>query len=411
VKADVVGTVALRRNRNFRLLWIGQVLSDLGSQIGTLAYPLLVLALTHSTVIAGAVGTVSSAAAFVVRLPAGALADRLDRRRTMIACDAVRAAALALLAVLVVVGGASWLLVMAVALVDRALDTLFTPAATAALPGIVANEQLETAWAATEGRQYAASLSGPAVGGILFGLGRAIPFVADAVSYGISTLTSILMRGEFRASPNGDARAGLWRESFEGVRLLWRDAVLRSVLLRAPLMNFAFTGAIFTVTLGLRHNGSSGAVVGIALAVIMAGGLLGAVAAPWIQKRVSVSHSILLLTVSGAALMTVAAFVMPSPFVAVPLAIPLILSPAANAALFSAMLRQTPEAMRGRVNNALFQVAIGLATLAPIVSGLLIDRASAGWAMGLFAATLVALIPLLFVLPDLPEGERERSAI
>src|SRR5215471_2417404 len=83
----------LRANRNFRLLWIGQVLSDLGTQVGSLAYPLLVLALTHSALIAGAVGTAASASAFAVRLPAGALADRLDRRRTMILCDALRTAA------------------------------------------------------------------------------------------------------------------------------------------------------------------------------------------------------------------------------------------------------------------------------------------------------------------------------
>src|SRR5581483_3356422 len=71
----------LRHNRNFQMLWIGQVLSDLGSGFGALAYPLLILALTHSPVIAGAVGTITSGAAFVTRLPAGSLADRLDRRR------------------------------------------------------------------------------------------------------------------------------------------------------------------------------------------------------------------------------------------------------------------------------------------------------------------------------------------
>ena len=92
---------ALRANRNFRLLWIGQVLSDLGTQIGNLAYPLLVLALTHSALIAGAVGTAASGAAFAVRLPAGALADRLDRRRTMVLCDGTRLLALTALAVLV----------------------------------------------------------------------------------------------------------------------------------------------------------------------------------------------------------------------------------------------------------------------------------------------------------------------
>ena len=94
--------VPLRRNRSFQMLWIGQVLSDLGSGFGALAYPLLILALTHSPVLAGAVGTIASLCAFIVRLPAGALADRLDRRKTMMACDGVRTLVLAVLAVAVV---------------------------------------------------------------------------------------------------------------------------------------------------------------------------------------------------------------------------------------------------------------------------------------------------------------------
>ena len=149
--------IPLRRNRNFRMLWAGQVLSDLGSEFGTLAYPLLILALTRSPVIAGAVGTVTAIVAFAVRLPAGALADRLDRRRTMIVCDGARTIVLAALAVAVALHRIVWPVVLVVAVVDRVGDTLFTPASTAALPSIVADEQLEGAWAATEARQYAAS--------------------------------------------------------------------------------------------------------------------------------------------------------------------------------------------------------------------------------------------------------------
>src|SRR5581483_2375803 len=108
----------LRSNRNFRLLWIGQILSDVGTQIGTLAYPLLVLALTHSALLAGAVGAAAAAAAFAVRLPAGALSDRLDRRRTMVVADGIRALALGALAALVLAHTISWPVVLAVAIVD-----------------------------------------------------------------------------------------------------------------------------------------------------------------------------------------------------------------------------------------------------------------------------------------------------
>jgi MFS family permease len=99
----------------------------------------------------------------------------LDRRLTMIACDTVRTALLALLGILIAVHLVSWPAVLVVSLIEGAAGGLFDPSATAALPAIVAEEQLVEAWAATEGRTWAASLAGPALGGLLFGLGRAGP--------------------------------------------------------------------------------------------------------------------------------------------------------------------------------------------------------------------------------------------
>ena len=79
------GPVPLRRNSGFQMLWIGQLLSDTGSQISLIAYPLLILALTHSPALAGVVGTAREIALICVQLPAGALSDRIDRRRLLIA--------------------------------------------------------------------------------------------------------------------------------------------------------------------------------------------------------------------------------------------------------------------------------------------------------------------------------------
>jgi predicted MFS family arabinose efflux permease len=398
------GLGALRANRNFRLLWIGQILSDLGTQIGTLAYPLLVLALTHSALVAGAVGTAAEASAFVVRLPAGALADRLDRRHTMMLVDAARTVALATLAVLVATGAVNWPTVMAVAIVDRAGDTLFTPSSIAALPLIVPDEHLETGWAVSEGRQYAANLVGPPLGGFLYGIGRAVPFVADAVSYGVSVLTSRAITGDFAtSSAPAEERRGLWTESLDGLKLLWRDSFLRAVLIQAPLINFAFSGAIFTVILGLRRNGVSAVVIGTAEAAIMVGGIVGAVLAPRIRARLTVRQALLLLTGGGTIMFLAAALIMPSPIVAIPLALPLVLSPATNAALFAIVLRRAPASMHGRVNAGLFQVATALAAVAPLVGGIVVNEASANWAMVLFAMALALAVGVALIFPLPPE--------
>jgi MFS family permease len=93
-RAMASGSSVLHRNRDFMLLWSGQALSGLGSQISVVAYPLLVLALTHSPAKAGITGFAKALPIFLLALPAGALADRMHRKHLMVASDGVRAVAL-----------------------------------------------------------------------------------------------------------------------------------------------------------------------------------------------------------------------------------------------------------------------------------------------------------------------------
>ena len=398
--ADRAGPVPLRRNRGFRLLWIGQVLSGTGTEAALIAYPLLILALTHSPAIAGLAGTVPLVVQLLLALPGGALSDRLDRRLTMIVCDTGRGAALAVLAVLVLLHLVSWPVVVAVAVIDQAASMLFSPAASAALPAIVADEQLEPAWAATEARTYAASLAGPALGGFLFGLGRAVPFLADAASYLVSVAAVSRIRGTFRPGRSGGSKA-LWREVADGLHLVWRNPLLRAVVIQAPLINFAFTGVLFTITVALRRHGTPPGVIGLVQAGIALGGLLGAIIAPRLQGRLPLRPLVIVMTTAGTALFAVAAALLPSTLVALPVAITLLLAPAANAALFAAMLRTAPQHMRGRVNNTVLQAATGLAALAPLTSGLLVEHLSGRWALAAFAATLAISAIMSTSLPGL----------
>jgi MFS family permease len=400
------GPVPLRRNQGFRMLWTGQLLSDTGSQIGGLAFPLLILALTHSAVLAGAVGTVRATTGICFQLPVGALADRFDRRLTMIICDIVRAVLLAVLAVLIVARLASWPVVMVVSVIAGGAGAIFTPAAAAALPGIVPDAQLEEAWAATEARTYAASLAGPALGGVLFGLGRAVPFAADAVSYVASFGTVSQIRGRFRPQ-NATGRKALLREVADGLQLVWQVPTLRAVAIQVPLVNFAFTGVIFTVTLALRQHGTSTAVIGLVQAAIAVGGLLGAIVAPRLQGRMRLATLASTITVAGAVLSGAAALLVPSPLVAAPVALALLLAPAANAALVAVVLRSAPEEMRGRVTSTVVLAATALAALAPLIAGLLVQHVSGAWAVGAFAATMAIAAVLCLALPGLRQAQGE----
>lgn len=407
-----VPPLPLRRNRGFRLLWIGQVLSDTGTEAAFIAYPLLILALTNSAAIAGLVGTVSLVVRLILGLPGGAVSDRLDRRLTMIVCDTVRAAVLAVLVVLVLLHLVTWPIVLAIAAIDGGAGVLFDPSASAALPAIVADEQLERAWAATEARTYAAGLMGPALGGFLFGLGRAVPFAADAASYLVSAAAVSRIRGKFRAEPSG--RKALWREVIDGLHLVWHNPLLRAVVIQAPLVNFAFNGALFTITLALRRHGTAPGIIGLTQAGIAVGGLLGAIIAPRLQGRLPLRRLVIVMTTVGTAMFGVAALLLPSTLVALPVAANILLAPAGNAALIAAMQRATPDDMRGRVNSTVLQAALSLTTLAPLTSGLLVEHFSGQWAMAAFAATMGIAAILCVVLPGLKitgSGDGKNDAV
>jgi MFS family permease len=394
------GLTPLARNRGFRLLWIGQVLSDTGTEAAVIAYPLLILALTHSPVIAGFVGTVDLVVQLILGLPGGAVSDRLDRRLTMIVCDAGRAAVLALLAVLVLVHLVTWPVVLAVAVIDGGANVLFRPSASAALPVIVADQQLEQAWAATEARSYAAGLAGPALGGFLFGLGRAVPFAGDAASYLFSAASVSRIRGKFRAGPPGGRKA-LWREVVDGLHLVWRNPLLRVSVIQAPLVNFAFNGVLFTITLALRRHGTAAGVIGLVQAGIAVGGLVGAVAAPRLQGRLPLRWLVIAISTAGTVMLGAAALLVPSTLVALPVAVDVLLAPAANAALLAAMMRAAPPDMLGRVSSTLYQMSMSLVWLAPLTSGLLVEHFSGHWAMAAFAAAMGIAAVLCVAMPGL----------
>src|SRR5919202_3578730 len=120
-RTDSTSSVPLRRNRDFRLLWSGLAVSILGSRMSATAYPLLVLSLTHSPRDAGLVGFCATLPYLLVQLPAGAIVDRVNRKRLMIACDIGRALALASLVVALAAGVLSLAQVIVVSLLQGSL--------------------------------------------------------------------------------------------------------------------------------------------------------------------------------------------------------------------------------------------------------------------------------------------------
>ena len=377
----------LWRNRDFNLLWISQSLSDLGTAISALAVPLLVLALTHSPVQAGLVGTIGLVVTVLCRLPAGVLVDRIDRRRVMLACDAVRLVAYLALAVIVVEDRVTLPAVIAVTVIGSACNAFFATAEHSSLRNIVARGQVPAAVARNEARVYATALAGPPIGGLLFGLGRSLPFFGDALTFLASFLGVALARGPFqeeRVEPPGGHAAAL----VEGLRFVFGNPFLRAILLIAAPLNLALNGIIFTIIVTLQRHDVPPAIIGTVETVVAVGGLLGALAAPSLHRRMPLPSLIRGICWAAAGFLAFSAMVTSSVAAAVPVAIAVFLGPASNAALFGHQASITPDRLQGRVVSVVIVVATSVSAAAPLIAGVLIATLGGPAAVLLFAAAV-----------------------
>jgi MFS family permease len=280
----MAGQVPLRRNRDFMVLWSSQVVSTVGTRVSSIAYPLLVLAVTHSAAKAGIVGFAQTLPFLLLYLPAGAFIDRWNRKRTMIVCDAGRAIALGSIAVTIALGWLSLAQVVAVTLIEGSLFVLFDLAEGAALPQLVAREQLQTAIAQNQAKTQGADVVGQPLGGVLFSTAPLLPFLIDAVSYLVSFVALLFIRRPFQP-PCTRQPTRLKAEVAEGLRWVWREPFLRAAVGVIGGINFVFNALTLVLIVRARELGASPALIGAMFAFVGAGGLLGSFVAPWVQRR------------------------------------------------------------------------------------------------------------------------------
>src|SRR5260370_28066593 len=171
-------------NLDYMLLWSGQMVSNVGTQVSTLAFPLLILALTNSPAQAGFAGALRALPYVIFSLPAGALIDRWDRKRVMILCDTGRALSLASIPVALATGHLTIIQLYLVSLIEGTLFVFFNIAEAACLPRVVPKEQLPAATAQNMATDGVTTLIGPSLGGALYTAWSVAAFLADAISDG-----------------------------------------------------------------------------------------------------------------------------------------------------------------------------------------------------------------------------------
>lgn len=396
--------VPLRKNVQFQLLWLGGAVSLLGTQLTTYAMPLLILAVTGSYFWAGVVAGVRATTLILAQMPAGVWVDRWDRGRVLVWSQTTQAVAAAAMAANVVVGANSIPLFIAMAAVDGVCTAFSSPARAAAIKAVVPQDQLRTAFAQEEARSHVAWLGGPSLGALLYGFGRAVPFVGDAVSFLVAAVCAWFARIPPRAAQR--PRQRMHQDVREAWSWLWHQRGLRNMVAIFLTLNLLGMASMIPVVALVKERGGSDWLVGLVLTGVGVGGVLGALVAPRVHVTPGRIVVAVLFLYGGSTVAMALPFGAWWPFL--PLMVTTIGTALLNVSVTAVFTAMIPDDLMGRMDAVLNFAARALTPLAPVLGAFTADLVGGAAALLTFG-TLILVTAVVAVFTDLRTPVAQQS--
>lgn len=272
---------------SFWKLWTSSGLSNLADGVFKVALPLMAIQLTQSPTLIAGVTVAATLPWLLFALTAGALADRLDRRRLMLWANLSRAVLPALLiAVILLDLGSIWALYVVAMMVGIA-ETVYDTSAQSILPQVVDKFQLSRA----NGRLYAVELTanqfiGPPLGGLLVGVGVVAGFAVPAALWLAAVGGLLLLPGSFRVER--EQKTTLRFDIKEGLKFLWNQKILRTLAVMTGVFNFASSAAFAVLVLFAVGPGSAMGLSEIGFGLLLTTSAVGAFIGSFISEPVEV---------------------------------------------------------------------------------------------------------------------------
>jgi MFS family permease len=395
VQRFAVDREPLRVSRDFRLIWWGEVVSQTGTQIATVALLIQVYDLTHSSAAVGVVGLVQLVPMMVVSMLMGPVIDRVDRRKILVFAQIALAGTSGLLLFGALLGDPPLALVYSAAALNAALVSVALPTRSAVTATLVPRELFPAATALNQVMWTGAAVVGPAIGGLIVanvGLGWA--YAIDLASYGVAFVCALMLRPLVPERDEHNADETGIDAVLAGVRYLRGKRVLQSTFtIDIIAMVFGMPRALFPQLAHEQFHGGD-AIVGLLFSAAAAGALVGALTSGWVGRVRHQGRAILVAVAVWGAGITMFGLVGDRLGLAL-----LFLAIAGGADVISAVFRSTiqqltvPDSLRGRLSafNILvvtggprvgdFEAGVVAATFSPtasVVSGGLLCLAGVG---------------------------------
>ncbi|WP_240656644.1 MFS transporter [Streptomyces sp. V2] len=367
---------SLPAHRGFRMFWAADTVSQFGTYVGNTVLPLAAATtLAASPWEMGVLGAAETAGYLLIGLPAGVWVERARQRRLMMWSNAVRALLLCTVAVAWWLGVLTVSQLVAVALLAGVCAVLFDVSYQSYLPSLVAREHLVEGNAKLQSSQSLAQITGPGIGGGLVQLsGVAGPVLGTAGGY---LLAAVLLRGvpESEPAPRAAGGASVLAEIREGLRFVARTSALRAITCCTATANL-FSGVLNAVLVLFltRTLALSGTLVGLVLSVLGLGGVLAALTARPVIRRLGQARAVWLVPVTAFPALFLVPLARPGPLVAAAVLGLLVTGYGTvlyNIAQVSYRQAACPERMLARVNATVRFVAFGTLTLGTLAGGAL----------------------------------------
>lgn len=393
-------------------VWTGSAFSNLSDGVYLVAAPLLAASLTRDPVLVASVTFAFGLPWIVFPLISGALVDRLDRRVVLGAGNICRASLVGALGLLVLAGWASLPLLYVVFFLLGTIETMYDNAAQAIIPKVAGRENLEKA----NGRLYAVELvnnqfAGPPLGGFLFGVAAAFPFLLGAGAFAASAAMVLSLRGSFRpAKEEGAPPTTLLYEIGEGLRWLYRHRLLRLLAVVLGVTNMMFAGVFAILVLFAQDAlglGSFG--YGVLLTSLAVGGVIGSFTSERIIALFGSGRTLFLCMLVEVAVWVVVASTENAFLVGAMLALAGVIMVVWN--VITVSLRQSiiPENLFGRVNSVYRMLGWGSMPLGALLGGFLARELGLTAPMWVAAAVLLLTSALVWRFVDNEAVERAKA--